>query len=241
MFHQRGQPDSTRVRHLTFIFLIASGCRIGEYIAPPPVDAGGGGDVDGGELTDGAPPDAPGVTGLRATIGERPEWTGSCDALDDQAEVNDRFDPPVQEQDVVAGWEFDTGADSYADPSYGFDPPWPSAESGRFSVRFRGRIRLAAGPHCFSIDTGATGTDIIGGKNMCGQIWIGGAVAETGFAAATAGPATVCVDLAEAGAEDLDIVYWYFNVLEPARLVVRQCAGAACTPDQPIAADDVSP
>ena len=58
------------------------------------------------------------------------------------------------------------------------------------------RSRRAAGPHCFSIDTGATGTDIIGGKNVCGQIWIGDSVAETGFAAATAGPATVCVDLA---------------------------------------------
>lgn len=229
------------MRNLTFIFLIACGCRIGEYIAPPPTDAGGSGDVDGGGLADAAPPDAPGATGLHAIIGERPEWTGSCDALDDRAELDDRFDPPVQEQDVVAGWEFDTGADSYADPSYGFDPPWPSAESGRFSVRFRGRIRLAAGTHCFSIDIGATGTDIIGGKNGCGQVWIGDTVAETGYAAATAGPATACVEVAADGSEDLDIVFWYFNILEQAKLVVRRCAGAGCTPDQPIAAGDVSP
>jgi hypothetical protein len=229
------------IRNLAAIALIACGCRIGEHIAERPPDAGGTGTVDGGGDVDGAPPDAPGAIGLHAVIGERPEWTGSCDALDDFVEMTDRFDPPVQEQDVVAGWEFDTGADSYDDASYGFDPPWPTAQSGRFSVRFRGRIRLTAGTHCFSIDIGATGTDIVGGKNACGQIWLGDAVAETGYAAATAGPATVCVDVAADGAEDVDIVFWYFNILEQAKLQVRRCAGAACTPDQPIAAEDVSP
>lgn len=229
------------MRNAYVIFLIACGCRIGEYIAPPPIDAGGTGAVDSGDGADGAPPDAASAIGLHAIIGERPEWTGSCDALDDRPEMNDRFDPAVMEQDVVAGWEFDTGADSYDDASYGFDPPWPGAESGRFSVRFRGTIRLTAGTHCFSIDIGATGTDIIGGKNACGQIWIGDAVAETGYLAATAGAATVCVDVAEDGAEDLDIVFWYFNIFEQAKLVVRRCAGPACTPDQPIAAGDVSP
>ena len=223
------------------IWLILCGCRIGEHIAAPPIDAGGNGEVDSGGAVDGAPPDAAGPPGLHAIIGERPEWTGSCDALDDRAEMEDRFDPPVLEQDVVAGWEFDTDADSHDDPSYGFDPPWPSAQSGRFSVRFRGRIQLTAGTHCFSIDIGATGTDIIGGKNACGQVWLGDAVAETGFSAATAGPATVCVDVAADGGHDLDIVFWYFNVLERAKLQVRRCAGAGCTPDQPIAAADVTP
>jgi hypothetical protein len=232
------------MRNLAVILLIAcGGCRIGEYIAPPPPDAGGSGDGDGGDLADAAPPDAPGATGLHAIIGERPEWTGSCDALDDRAELEDRFDPAVQEQDVVAGWEFDTGADSYDDATYNFEPAWPTAESGRFSVRFTGRIRLDPGPHCFSIDIGATGTDIVGGKNACGQIWLGEAVAETGYLAATAGPATVCVDVAPEGdgAETIDIVFWYFNIFEQAKLVVRQCAGDACAPDQPIAAADVSP
>jgi len=229
------------MRNLCVIFLIAGGCRIGEHIAPPPIDADGNGEVDSGDGPDGAPADAPTSSGLHAIIGERPEVTGSCDALDDRAEVDDRFDPPVQEMDVTAGWEFDTGADSYDDPSYGFEPPWPTAQSGRFSVRFRGRVRLTAGTHCFSIDIGATGTDIIGGKNACGQVWLGDAVAETGFAAATAGPATVCAEVAADGAEDLDIVFWYFNIFEPAKLVVRRCAGAGSTPDQPLAAGDVSP
>lgn len=55
----------------------------------------------------------PGPDGLRAIIGERPEVTGSCGALDDRAEMLDRFDPVVQAQDVTAGWDFDTDADSY--------------------------------------------------------------------------------------------------------------------------------
>jgi len=215
-----------------------SACRIDEYIAGPPPDAAGGDDdddddtsVDGGDVPDSAPP-----AGLHAIIGEKPQWSGSCTALDDRAEMNDRFDPPVQEQDVTAGWEFDTDKDSYNDPSFGFMPNWTSAESGAFSVRFHGELALTAGTHCFSIDIGATGTDIINGRNGCGQIYLGTAsapVAETGFDAASVEAAVGCVDVAD-GAQDLDIVFWYFNVFERAILKVRHCAGADCTPDQPI-------
>lgn len=207
---------------LAIVVVFSSGCRIGEHIAGPPVDAGGDDDVtdvDAGDDPDGSNT----FHGLHAIIGERPEWTGSCDALDDRAEMADRFDPVVQAQDVTAGWEFDTSADSYNDPTYGFAPNWPSAESGRFSLRFTGTIDLAAGHHCFSIDVGATGTGIVDGKNMCAQIYAGtgNAIAETGYVAATAGAATGCIDVAEDAAVPLDIVFWYFNIFEQAKLVVR--------------------
>ena len=201
--------------------LLCGACRIGEHIAEPPVDGSVENEVDA--ATADAAIDGPSNVfhGLHAIIGERPEVTGTCGSLDDRAEMQDRFDPPVHEQDVVAGWEFDTGADDYKDPSYGFSPNWPTSESGRFSVRFTGTIDLPAGNHCFSIDIGATGTGIIDGKNMCAQIYVGtgDAIAETGYQAATAGPAMGCVDLT--GPAAFDIVFWYFNILEQAKLVVR--------------------
>lgn len=216
---------------LAIIVVLGTGCRIGEHIAGPPVDGGADDDdvtVDAGDDLDGSNA----FHGLHAIIGERPEWTGSCDALDDRAEMNDRFDPVVHEQDVTAGWEFDTSADDYDDPTYGFAPNWPSAESGRFSLRFTGTIDLTAGHHCFSIDVGATGTGIVDGKNMCAQIYAGtgDAIAETGYLAATAGVATGCIDVDTDGPVPLDIVFWYFNIFEQAKLVVRVDDAAMALP-----------
>jgi len=222
------------------VILFASSCRIGEHIADPPgdVDATVGDDDDDTPDATASEVDAMPATGLHAIIGERPEWSGTCNSLDDRAEMEDRFDPPVHEQDITAGWEFDTTADRYDDPTYGFVPNWPTAEQGRFSVRYHGTIQLAAGTHCFSVDIGATGTDLSGGKNACGQIYLGtaaAALAETGYEAASVDAAVGCVDVAD-GAQDLDIVFWYFNIFERAKLQVRMCSGAGCTPDQPISA-----
>ena len=228
--------------------VLVAGCRFGEHTAAPPVD----GAPSGSGVIDGAPadPDAPENVfhGMRASIGDRPEWTGSCSAnVPDYATMTAHFASPKQEQDVDAGWDFDTGADSYSDPSYGFDPAWPTAAPGeRFSVRYRATIHVSAGAHCFSIDTGATGTDIIGGKNECGQIWLGpdGApakLAETGYQAQTAGPATGCVDQPTDGTLELDVVFWYFNIFEQATRHVRTCDGASCTPAQPLSVPALVP
>jgi hypothetical protein len=139
-----------------------------------PGDSDGDGASDCDEIADGSDYTSPfAFNGLTAAIGHIAESTGSCDALDDFAEMSARFEPPVQAQDVYAGWEFDTDADSYGDPSYGFQPAWPSADNAPFGVRYRGRMRLTHDTHCFSIDIGATGTDIINGRNACGQIYIG--------------------------------------------------------------------
>lgn len=249
-----------------------TGCRIGGANALPPVDAdpstlpdarpadgpipdagcpvGVNDDGDGAdnctELGDGNDFTDPAIfNGLKATIGDRPEVTGSCGALDDFAEMESHFSSSTTSMNVYAGWEFDTQADSYNDPSYGFEPNWTSAQSGRFSVRYSGTINLTAtGMHCFSIDVGATGTGIISGKNMCAQIYVnagtganqvGTWLAETGYQAAAADANEACVTL-DAGTYSFDIVYWYFNVLERAQLQVRYCFGdqAACTPDQMI-------
>ena len=207
------------------VIVLVGACRFGEHHAEPPVDGAlshGTIDAAGGD----AAPDADQNVfhGLHATIGEQPVGTGTCKSLAGYTMMMDRFDPPVMDQDVVAGWDFDTGADSYNDPSYGFEPNWPSAKWGNFSVRFRGSVKLAAGTHCFSIDIGATGTDIFTSTNGCGQIYVGdaqgAAIAETGFEAATAGPATGCVTLTTDAAPELDIVFWYFNILEQAILHV---------------------
>lgn len=241
--------------------VIVSGCRIGEHIAAPPIDAGASAEVDAGDVPDATPcepgddQDGDGLddcaelddadpftdptifNGLHAIIGERPEVTGNCSALDDRAELDDRFDPPVDQLDVRAGWDFDTGADSYNDPTYGFSPNWASAMSGRFSVRYRGLIHLTADRHCFSIDIGATGTDIINGRNGCGQVWVGPgtvALAETGFGAASVEAAVGCLDVAEDGPVAIDLVFWYFNIFEQAKFHVRRCAGTGCTPSAPI-------
>lgn len=249
-----------------------AGCRIGGANALPPVDADpsagpdaalpdgplpdagcpvgqntdGDGADDCAELDDGNDFTDPAIfNGLKATIGDRPEVTGSCNALDDFAEMETRFASSTTTMNVYAGWEFDTQADSYNDPSYGFEPNWSSAQSGRFSVRYSGTINLTGtGMHCFSIDVGATGTGIISGKNMCAQVYVnagtgGGQVGtwlvETGYQAEAADANEACVTL-DAGTYSFDIVFWYFNILERAQLAVRYCFGdqAACTPDQMI-------
>jgi hypothetical protein len=230
--------------------LVVAACRLGEHHAQPPVDGPSGGVMPDG-ATDATAADAP-VTfhGMRASIGDEPQWTGSCTSnVPDYATMMGHFASPMAQQDVVAGWEFQTDADSYTDPSYGFSPPWPSNSPGqnqRFSLRFRATIQLAAGAHCFSLDTGATGTDIITGNNECGQIWLGAVDApakldEVGYQAASNGPATGCVDQPADGAAEIDIIFWYFNVLAPAKLVVRQCDGASCTPDAPLSVPTLAP
>jgi hypothetical protein len=242
---------------------LCCGCTIGGVNALPPVDAGpaidAGADGDGAgpdaaacevgvdtdgdnladcdELADGNPVTDPAVfNGLTAIIGDRPEVTGSCDNLDDFAEMETRFATPMQAMDVYAGWEFDTAADDYDDPSYGFAPNWTSADSGRFSVRYNGSMFVdTGGMYCVSIDVGATGTGIVTGKNMCAQVYVGGGPAwlvETGYQADSDTAHTACATLT-AGANPIDIVFWYFNVLEQAQLTVRWCFGDAdpCTPD----------
>lgn len=236
---------ASRIHGPARVILFAVGaCRLNEHIAEPPVDAPGGALVDAAGVTDAAIDAPPGPSGLTTIIGERPEVTGSCGALDDRAEMTGRFDPVVQQAEVTAGWDFDTDADSYNDATYGFMPNWPSAQSGRFSVRFHGNVVLDAGMHCFSVDIGATGTDIINGRNGCGQVWLAGAntaTAETGFEAATSGVATGCIDVTTAGPTELDVVFWYFNIFERAKLHVRHCAGASCTPAEPLSAMQLQP
>ncbi len=256
------------------IALVAAACTIGGVNALPPHDAGepgvdGGDDVgpDAGapdaqpcepgvdtdgdaiedctEVADGDPFTDPAVfNGLTAMIGERPEITGTCNSLDDRAEMESRFASPVRTLDVYAGWEFDTNADDYADPSYGFMPNWTESDSGRFSVRYRGQFNAAtAGIYCFNVDIGASGTDIFSGKNMCAQVYVGDGASflvETGYEAEGPNADEACIELAE-GAHTFDIVFWYFNILEQAVLVVRHCRTDAgtCTPDAPIAPEQV--
>jgi len=215
-------------------------------------DSDGDGLSDAQEAGDGDPGTDPlRFNGLLATIGERPELTGSCGFMDDYAEMSDVFDPPVQQAQVRAGWDFETDADSYDDPSYGFDPAWPEAESGRFSLRFSGVFVVReSGRHCFAIDIGADGGTGLLDKNSCGQLYLGGGdgvdetlewFAEAGFAA-DAGADQRCEDL-DAGEVSIDIVLRYFDVNETNRLHVRHCYGGAtdCDPDQPIVAADVHP
>jgi hypothetical protein len=238
---------------------------------PALTDGDGGGDIDAGDTT-GDGPDAssgcqPGAdgdrdnipdcteemdgdpftdpakfNGLHAIIGDLP-FSGTCSDLDDYAEMEGRFDTPVQEQDVYAGWNIDTDANTYNDPSFGFQPNWPMAQSGRFSVRFRGVISLAAGDHCFQVDIGATGTGIIDGHNTCGQVYVGvgglptAALAETGFGAPADGPGLGCITVPSAGAYPIDIVLWLWEVnLWRTKLAVTHCTGVGCTPTEQIPA-----
>ena len=98
--------------------LVLCACTLGGVNALPPYDAGPAPDVvvivdagvpdaadceakvntdgdgldDCAELTDGNPVTDPNVfNGFTATIGDRPEVTGSCNALDDYAEMETRF------------------------------------------------------------------------------------------------------------------------------------------------------
>jgi hypothetical protein len=260
-------------RCLALALVVSAGCTLGGVHALPPddtshLDRDGGADGDGGadagsctpgadgdgdglfdcdEIIDGDPFTDPDVfNGLTAMIGDRPEWSGSCSNLDDHAEMVSHFASATHVMDVTAGWEFDTGADAYSDPSYGFQPNWAEpAANERFSLRFAGRIHLAeAGNQCFSVDIGATGTDLFTSRNACGQVYLnagdGSALAETGLDATSVDAKVGCLNL-PAGDYDFDVVFWYFNVFEQAKLQVRRCTSASgpCTPDQPLAAKDL--
>ncbi len=230
---------------------LCGGCQLWGTHAIAPGDGGVDAPATDASVSDAETPDAGArdtgpapFMGLLAVIGDRPEVTGSCNALDDHAEMAGHFTGATR-MNVSAGWEFDTDADAYNDPSYGFQPNWGSAPSERFSVRFTGKITLAtAGQQCFSVDVGATGTGLVTGKNMCAQVYLNAGtgagqatqfLAETGYQAESAAANVACVTL-PAGEYPFDIVYWYFNVLERSKLTVRRCTGATapCTPDQPI-------
>jgi len=247
--------------------VIASACRIDPYVAPSPPDAvvvdgtdattdGGdgackpGNDGDGdsiadcAELEDGVPFTDPTVfNGFHVIAGDKPSGSGTCNDLDDYAEMEGHFDTPVQELNAYAGWQFETGDDRYTDPGFGFAPAWPGqGDRGAFGLRYRGQIGLAAGTHCFRIDIGAT-DDFLNSRNACGQIYVGvggppaKALAETGLGAETKGPATGCVDVPSDGAYPIDVVFWFFDVtFQTAKLDLRHCAGATCTPDAAITA-----
>ena len=239
-----------RARSPTLALSLAAcaACRINEHHAAPPVDGARAAGADSGA---DAAPDAPENVfhGMHAVIGDTPQWSGSCSVLAGYAMMQTHFATAMQQQDIDAGWDFDTSADSYTDASYGFDPAWPmSAPSQRFSVLYTSTIHLTAGHHCFTIDIGATNTDIINSGNQCGQIYVGvggatpvAAIAETGFQAATSGPATGCVDVPSDGGAELDLVYWYFNIFQQAVLHVRHCAGDGCTPADPLSLPDLVP
>ena len=226
--------------------LVGDGGPDASHECTPGADGDGDGLQDCMEIVDGLPfTDENIFNGLTATIGDRPEFFGSCNNLDDHAEMASHFTGSTT-LDVYAGWEFDTGADAYSDPSYGFQPNWSTpAAAERFSVRYSGTIHLAeGGTQCFSVDIGATGTDIFTSRNACGQVYLnpgdGAALAETGLDAASVDAKTGCVTL-DAGTYPFDIVFWYQDTTQQAKLQVRRCTSASgpCTPDQPLAAKDL--
>lgn len=217
----------------------------------PGADSDGDGADDCAELGDGNRYTDPLIfNGFKATVGDRPEVTGGCSALDDHAEMLTRFDTPFDSMNVYAGWDFDTNADDYNHPSYGFQPSWSDVCGGRFSMRYGATMSFAeAGVYCFRIDVGATGTGIIDGKNMCAQIYVNAGtgagqssswLVETGYQAQSADANLACVTM-QAGEHPIDIVYWYFNIFEQAILHVRYCytAQGTCSPDMPITPDIV--
>lgn len=199
----------------------------------PGADGDGDDIADCDELGDGDPfTDPARFNGLHAIIGRQPQLSGGCNWLDTWAEVEHELGEVKREQDIRAGWSFDTMANRYDDASYGFAPNWTAAESDGFNIVYRGQVYLTAGRHCFTVDIGGT-------SNRCAQVYLSlgapatTALVETGFEAA-AGAATRCVDIDAARAAPIDIVYrnFYF-IAARSRLDVRHCAGtggADCTP-----------
>jgi len=213
----------------------------------PGADGDGDDIPDCTELEDGDPfTDPAKFNGLHAIIGRAPELSGSCSWLDTWDEVLHEFETTKREQDVHAGWSFDSTANRYDDLSYGFLPNWTAAEDGRFQLRFHGQVNLAVGDHCFAIDLGDTG------GNKCAQIYLGiggpatAALAETGFEA-TANQATGCVTVTTAGAFPIDVVFRNFHLALPPLfpphnvLDVRHCAGVGCMPTATIKATMLQP
>lgn len=205
----------------------------------PSYDTDGDGVSDADETNRGTNPDK--FNGFSSTLaGGDP--SGSCNYMDDYAEMQSRFTNPIQQGKKTAGWQFNSGNHNYTSSSFGVTPNWQGGGSNTWSVRHSGKfIAPEAGRYCFSADNGASGNWISSGRNSCLQVWAKEQrLAEVGYNSAK--QRSGCIDM-DAGANQLDISARYHdaNLWRNFKMDVKWCkaSGNSCTPNQVLSAEQL--
>jgi FAD/FMN-containing dehydrogenase len=207
--------------------------------SPSIFDTDGDGWSDGLEVAQGTNPGV--FNGFRTRIAPA-HPAGDCAYNDSWSEVQSVFSSSNVSKDwkTTAGWTFDTSAHNFTNASYTWNP-WPVGTgyitwAARFTANF---MAPQAGRYCFSVDNGATGSDIISGRNACLAAWWNQSrITQTGYSTAGGSggsPRTACVNVTTPGANQLDLVgRWHdANIWRNFRMQVKYCfgGGANCTPN----------
>lgn len=208
------------------------------------IDSDGDGLTDCFELENGADPNV--YNGLKVSI-DGFAGDGSCNKMDDYAEMESRYQSPREVKVMRAGWEFNSKNHTYTTSTYSWDPEWSSSGKRTWKVRFEGLFRApSSGRYCFDVTNGSSGGGIIGGWNSCAQIWVDQQrMSEAGFNASDhAQPG--CIDLSSGESYRLDLVgrYHNANVGRPFIYSARYCSsdtGANCSPDKQLPLELLTP
>jgi FAD/FMN-containing dehydrogenase len=221
---------------------------------------GGNLDVDGdglnqaAEVAGGSNPTA--FNGFRMRLA-RADPAGDCKYHDSWSELESVYSTANATEDFYlrSGWEFDASAGNqghnFVRNHYPWNP-WPDEGTGyvTWGARLSGNFNFnQTGTWCFSVNNGATGSDIIGGRNACLNLWVNQArVAQTGYSTvggSGGSPRTGCVSITTPGWRRLDVSGRYHdaNLGRNYRMQVRYCrtTGTSCTPNLPIPQSMVQP
>ena len=198
------------------------------------MDGDGDGLTDCFELANGSDPAV--YNGLKVTIDDF-LGDGSCNKMDDYAEMESRYQSPREVAVMRAGWEFNSKNHTYTSSTYSWDPRWSRSGKRTWKVRFEGLFRApTSGRYCFDVTNGSSGGGIVDGWNSCAQIWVDQVrMSEAGYNASNhAEPG--CIDLSSGESYRLDLVgrYHNANVGRPFIYSTRYCVdegGADCVPD----------
>ena len=188
-------------------------------------------DGDGiSNCTDRTPND---FSGMYVRIDDDGVISGTCNKADTWNEMKGNFGAD-QEQNMRAGWDYDSENHSYHASTFAWEPAWPN-NGGRSWETWMSAELVAedTGRYCFSQDNGSTGTGIASGWNACGQVWINQSrVAEVGYNSSNT--PVGCVDLTAGESYRLDLYNRHHNANLSRSFISRPrwCFGGAsdCTP-----------
>lgn len=190
-------------------------------------------DGDGiSDCTDRRPND---FSGMYTRIDDDGVGSGTCNVADSWSEMRSNFGTD-QEQNMRAGWDYESENHSYHASSFNWDPTWPNSGGRSWEVLMSAEFTAdAAGRYCFSQDNGSTGTGIAQGWNACGQVWVNKViVSEVGHDSALLREG--CIDLQTDQTVRMDLYNRHHNANLSRSFISRPrwCFGGQddCSPDR---------
>ena len=97
---------------------------------------------------------------------------GSCNYADSWDEMKNNFGA-TKEQNMKAGWDYDTRNYNYNNSNYSWSPTWSGGDTRDWEVMFSAIfIAEKTGRYCFHQDNGASRDSGSNKVNSCGQVWV---------------------------------------------------------------------